>query len=314
MSTNTAILFRGNKRRGLRRFKANWQLLLLCVPSIVMTLLFHYFPMFGLLLPFKQYKYAEGILGSKWIGLTYFKLFFNMPDMWRLIRNTVGYSILFMVLDLFLNVFTAVLLYDISDNFAKKIYQSSIMIPNFMSWVIVGYITYAILNPSLGIMSRFLNALGKNNVDVYANTKYWPFILTAVHRWQGKNGYLMYYANLMAIDPQLFEAAAIDGANGWQMKKYISLPSLIPLMCMMTIMAIGGLFSGDFGLFYQIPMDVGALYETTDIINTYVYRGLNTGNYSISSSVGLLQSAIGFVLILVVNAVVRKISPENSMF
>ena len=306
------------RRRGLRgaavTFRKNAQFLMLCLPSIIFTLLFHYIPIFGIILPFKQYRYVDGIFGSKWVGLKNFRAFLRTPDMVRLVRNTVGYSLWFMFIGIVMNIFIALLLYEISSKRLKKVYQTSIMIPNFLSAVMVGYITYAILNPSAGVLNRLLTAIGAPTIDVYANAAYWPLILTIVSRWQGMNGYLMYYANLMNIDPALFEAAAIDGASRWQMKRYISIPSLVPLICMMVILDIGGLFSGDFGLFYQIPRNVGVLYETTDIINTYVFRGLQSGKFTLSSAVGLMQSVLGMILLIITNLIVRKISPENSLF
>jgi putative aldouronate transport system permease protein len=305
---------RNGWRRAVRTFRKNSQLLLLCIPSLVFTLLFHYIPIFGIILPFKQYRYVDGIFGSKWVGLKNFRVFFNTPDLARLVRNTVGYSLWFMIIGTVMNVLVALMLYELAGKKLKKLYQTAIMIPNFLSIVMVGYITYAILNPSAGLFNQLLNNLGFSSIDVYSNPAYWPFILTIVSRWQGMNGYLIYYANLMSIDPLLFEAAAIDGATRGQMRRYISIPSLVPLLCMMTILSIGDLVSGDFGLFYQIPRNVGALYETTDIINTYVFRGLKSGNFTLSSAVGLMQSVISLILILVTNLIVRKVSPENSLF
>lgn len=310
----SAVLQPAKKKSWRKIFRKNWQLLALCLPSIIATLLFHYVPIAGIILPFKQYRYADGIFGSKWIGLKNFTVFFRTPDMWRLVRNTVGYSLWFLFIGTIMNVFVALLLYELPGKKTKKLYQTAIMIPNFISSVMVGYITYAILNPSAGIMNQLLVKLGMEPIDVYSNAAYWPLILTIVSRWQGMNGYLMYYANLMGIDPALFEAAAIDGATRWQMKRYISIPSLYPLLCLMIIMGIGDLVSGDFGLFYNIPRNVGALYETTDIINTYVFRGLQSGKFTLSAAVGLMQSVVGLFLTVGVNLIVRKVSPDNSLF
>ena len=302
-------------RRWVRTFKANWELLLLCIPALISYILFQYIPMGGLVMAFERYRYDLGLFGSPFIGLENFEFLFKSVDLVRIVRNTVGYGALFLVVDLITNVGVALLLFEINSRGALKFYQTVMTLPRFLSWVIVGFITYAIFNPAVGVLNQVLSTLGMQGVDVYSNPSYWPFILTAVHIWNGVGmGCIMYYANLIGIDPALYEAATIDGASRWQQTLHISIPSLVPLMTIMGIMAVGGLFNGDFGLFYQIPRDVGVLYPTTDIINTYVFRGLQNGEFGMSSATGLVQSVVGLVLVTITNAIVKKIAPENSMF
>lgn len=307
----------GKKKRSvLVDLKKNWQYLLLCMPTLIGHVFFHFIPMAGIIMPFTKYTYRDGIFGSKWVGFKNFTTLFKMPNFGYLIRNTVMYSVIFTIVGHAIAIFLAVMLYEISSKRAKKIYQTAMMIPNFLTWVMVGYVTYAILHPTLGMLRQIRDAMGLPYYDVYTDTTWWPLILTLVQIWKGMNGYLFYYAVLMGIDPQLFEAATIDGANRWQQRRYIAFPSLVPLICLYMINAVAGIFSGDFGLFYTIPRNVGILYPATDIINTYVYRGMNSaGNdFLKSSAIGLMQSVIGSILLIVTNAIVRKVSPENSMF
>jgi len=309
----------GSRGRTMRRgtFVKNFELLLLCIPALVCYILFNYVPMFGLVMAFKDYKLAKGIWGSKWIGLKNFKFLFNSVDLPRIVRNTLLYSITFIIMGLILNVIIALLLNEVRNSRgALKYYQTTMIFPNFLSWVIVGYITYAILNPSLGILAQLREILGMTEtLDVYMDPKYWPGILIAVNLWKGVGmGSMFYFAALIGVDESLYEAAKIDGATRLQQIRHISIPSLIPLMTIMSILAMGSVFRGDFGLFYQIPRDVKVLYDTTDIIDTYVFRGLQSNNYGMSSAVGFVQSVVGLVMVTVTNAIVKKVSPENSMF
>ncbi|MGI2295133.1 ABC transporter permease [Paenibacillus sp. GXUN7292] len=295
--------------------RLNLPLLLLALPALLYFFIFHYLPMFGVILAFKDYKYSEGILGSAWAGLKNFEFFFSSQDAFRVTRNTVGYGAVFIVLGNIAAVSVALLLYEIRSKAALKVYQTSMILPRFLSWVIVGYITYAILNPSLGALNQLLQYLGYSPVDWYADPKYWPFIITFSDIWKhvGLNS-IIYYAALMSIDPELFEAAKIDGAGRWKQMRSISIPSLVPVITIIAILAIGNLFRGDFGLFYQLPRDVGVLYPATDIIDTYVYRGLRQGDIGITAAVGLFQSAVGLVLVLVSNWIIKKTRPENALF
>lgn len=304
------------KRKSIWKDTASWELLVLCIPALTGYILFHYIPMgASLVIPFKDYKFSQGIWGSEWVGLENFKWIFDAASINRAIRNTVGYGVWFMVIGPIINVLIALLLFEVRNRKTLKVYQTIITFPNFMSMVVVGYITYTILMPKGGVVNQILTFVGMEAVDVYVKKRYWPAILTIVHIWKGVGmGSLMYYASLMGIDTSLYEAAELDGANRVQKMKYISLPHLVPLVCIFTILAAGSLFSGDFDLFYIIPRNVTALYDTTDILNTYTYRALKDGSYAMGAAVGLLQSTAGMVLVFVTNMIVKKISPENSMF
>lgn len=295
--------------------KYNLSLLLLCVPGLIHLFIFSYLPMCGIIIAFKDYVPLKGLFASEWCGLDNFKFFFTSQDAVRTIRNTVLYSIAFLVFDLFFGVLMALLLYNLRSKRSVKVYHTIILIPRFMSIVIISFMAYAFLSPSNGVLNGMITFFGGEAVKWYSEAKYWPVILSVVHIWAGLGGgCLYYYAALTSVDTSLFEAADIDGANVLQKTWYISVPEMVPMMVISTILGIGGLFSGDMGLFYQVPRDRGLLYETTDIINTYTYRALLGGSLEKSAAVGLFQSLIGFFLVVGTNQIVRKISPENSMF
>lgn len=297
------------------RKKYTLTLLMLCIPGLICLFLFNYLPMFGIIIAFKDYVPVKGLLRSEWCGLKNFEFFFTSQDAVRTIRNTVLYGVEFLILDLILGVLVAILLYNIKSRVGLKVYHTIILLPRFLSIVIVSFIVYAFLSPANGVVNQLIMTFGGEAVKWYAEAKYWPFIITIVHSWMIiGSGCLYYYAALTGIDSSLFEAADIDGANVFQKMCHIAIPELVPIMVIMTILGIGHLFSGDMGLFYQVPKDQGLLYKTTDIINTFTYRALLSGDFEKSAAVGLFQSVVGFILVVTTNQIIRKVSPENSMF
>lgn len=314
LQVKTAV--KKKKKSRFKEFRDNAELSALTIPGIICLLIFAYIPMFGIIIAFKDYRNNLGIFKSQWVGLQNFKFFFTSQDAWRIGRNTVGYGILFIVINLIAAVFVAILLYEIRHKIALKFYQTSMILPHFLSWVIVGYITYILLEPEMGILNKIIQFFGGEGLQWYSEPKYWVVILPIVNLWKNIGlKTIMYYAALMGIDEQLFEAAQLDGASRFKQILYITLPSLIPLMTILTILDVGHIIKGDFGLFYTIPRDVGLLYPTTDIIDTYVYRGLRTGDdIGITTAVGLFQSVVGFLMVVGTNLIVKKVSPENSLF
>lgn len=285
------------------------------LPGLICLFFFNYLPMFGIVIAFKDYKPLKGIWGSEWCGLKNFEFFFTSQDMVRTISNTVLYSIAFIILDLILGILIAVLLYNLRSRRGVKVYHTIMLLPYFLSMVVISFVAYAILSPSYGLLNQILNLFGIEDISWYAQPSYWPAILIIVKCWTTLgSGCLYYYAALMGVPPELFEAAELDGANSLQKAWHVMVPAMVPVMVMMTILGIGNLFSGDIGLFYNIPKNQGILYSTTDIINTYTYRALLTGDFAKSAAVGLFQSAVGLVLVVGTNAIVRKVSPDNAMF
>lgn len=294
------------------------QLNVLVLPTVILLGIFCYWPMYGAILAFKNFKVPKGIWGSPWVNNAFdnFNFFLRSQDAWRVTRNTLGLNVLFIIVTTICAVGFALLLFEVKKRWHTKVYQTISIMPSFLSWVVVSYIVYIFLDPAKGIVNNLLTAFGGSAVSWYTEAGYWPVILLIVKIWQGVGlSCVIYYAALMGIDVEMFEAAEIDGANKVQKIRYISLPSLVPIVTMMTIMAMGGIFRGDFGLFYNVTRNVGALYPTTDIIDTYVFRALmKQGNIGMSSAVGLLQSVICTITLLLVNLIARKISPENALF
>lgn len=296
--------------------KRNLQLWTLALPAVILLLVFNYAPMFGIVLAFKDYKVPKGIFGSPWAGLENFKFFFESQDAFRVIRNTLGLNLLFIVAGIFLGVVFALIMYEVKKPSQIKTYQTISIIPSFISWVAVGYIVYSLLDPTKGIMNQILAVFGVQGVDWYSRPEYWPVILLIAKVWQGVGlGSIIYYAALMGVDNELYEAADMDGANKLQKILHISIPQIIPIIIVMALLDVGKIFRADFGLFYNVTRDVGALYPTTDVIDTYVFRALmQQGNIGMASAVGLVQSVVCFVTLVTTNWIVKKISPENSLF
>lgn len=298
-----------------RLFKRNIPLILLALPGFIYLVLFNYLPMFGVVIAFKDFSYLKGILGSDWVGFKYFEYFFTSNDATIVIRNSVLYQLWFHILGTICSIIVAVLLYNINSRTALKVYQTTIIVPYFISWVLVAYLGFALFSNRFGILNSMLTSLNMSPIDWYAEPKYWPAILSIFYIWKGTGmSCIIYYATLMGIDSSLFEAAKMDGAGKFRCFWHVSLPALVPVICIMSILAIGSIMGGDFGLFYQVPRNSGALYPVTDIINTYVYRGLQAGNMSQTAAVGLFQSVVGLVLVVITNVTIRKVSPENAMF
>lgn len=292
-------------------------LFLLMIPGIVYMLLNNYIPMFGVIIAFKNYNYTKGIFGSEWMGFENFKYLFATSDAFVMTRNTLLYNLTFIVVNLFLAVTMALLLNEVRSKFAKRFYQSAVLLPFFLSAVIVAYLVYSLLNPESGVVNRsILKVLGIEPISWYLEPKYWPFILIITNAWKNVGyGSIIYISAMAGIDTEYYEAATIDGAKKWQQIKYITLPLLIPVITIMTILSIGRIFYSDFGLFYQLPMQSGTLQPVTSVIDTYVYTSLMTmGDIGMSSAAGVYQSVVGFLLVLFSNLLVRKISPENALF
>jgi len=302
------------ERTPLKTFVKNKELLLLTLPALLYFTIFHYLPMFGVVIAFKDYKYSDGIWGSEWVGLKWFRTFFA-GDLMHVTVNTVLYGAAFIVSGVVTGVFTALLLYELKNIIAVKAYQTIMILPYFMSWIVVSLILYIFLDPLYGAVNNTLLSMGLPDIAWYSEPKYWPYILIFMNIWKGVGmGSVIYYAAMMGIDVSLYEAATIDGAGKIAQFRYITIPELVPVMTILTIMAMGNLFRGDFGLFFSLPLDVGPLYPTTDILDTYIYRGLRTGKLGLNTAAGFYQSVMGLIMVVGANFVVKKINPDNSLF
>ncbi len=303
--------------RALRRKKMRQYcpIYLMALPAMLYLLINNYLPMGGIIIAFKNYRYDKGIWGSAWAGLKNFEFLFKTNDAWMITRNTILYNLAFIVLNMALSITVAIFLNEIRSKRARKAYQTTLLLPFLLSMVVVSYLVYGFLSPDLGFVNR--SVLGMDRaVSWYSESKYWPYILVFVHLWVTV-GYncIIYLSTLVGIDKGYYEAADLDGATMWQKIRYITLPSLRPTMITVLLLALGKIFYSDFGLFYQVPLNSGALYGVTSTIDTYVYRGLmQSSNIGMSSAAGVYQSLVGFALVLLANWVVNKVSRENALF
>lgn len=308
------------KRKGfVRDLRKNGSLLAMCVPGLIFFILFSYLPMFGIIIAFKQYRYDLGILSSPWVGLSNFKFMFSSPDAWIITRNTIAYNLIFIFAGLVFNVAMAIGLNELRNKMVSKFCQTVVLMPHFLSYVIVSYLVLAFLHVENGVLNRtILPALGQEGIDWYATVNAWPFILIIVNFWKSVGyGSVVYLAGIAGIDTSLYEAAKVDGATRWQQIRYVTLPALVPLMIILTILNVGKIFNSDFGLFYQVPLNTGTLYPATNVISTYVYNMLTsagTGSVGMASAAALYQSVVGFVLVMTTNLIVRKINPDSALF
>lgn len=305
------------KRKLCSVWKRIWPLYVMMLPGIIYIIINNYLPMFGIIIAFKRIDYAKGILASDWIGFDNFKFLFATKDAYIITRNTILYNLAFIILGTIAGVTVAILLNEVVSTFWKKTYQTLLLLPQLISMVIVSYIGYAFLNADNGFLNNtILPFLGIEPISWYSEPKYWPFILIITNLWKGIGyGSIVYFSAILGIDRSLYEAAAIDGAKRIQQIRLITLPLLKTTIILMVLMSVGNIFRSDFGLFYQLPLNSGALYSTTNTIDTYVYRSLmQLNNIAMSSAAGVFQSIVGFVVIIIVNGLVRKIDSESALY
>lgn len=297
--------------------KKYFPLFLMMLPGFIYLFINNYLPMFGLIIAFKDVDFTKGILASEWIGLRNFEYLFTTTDAFIITRNTLLYNLSFIVINTIIAIFIAILLNEIAEHFLTKVYQIIVLLPYMVSMVIVAYLVYAFLDVRAGFFNNtLLPMLGIDKINWYMSPEYWPYILPIVNLWK-KIGFeiIIYFAAIIGIDNTYYEAALLDGANKWQQIRHITLPLIKPVVILLILLSIGRIFYADFGLFYQVPMDSGMLYSTTNVIDTYVYRALlKTGDVGMASAAGFYQSIVGFLLVLISNLIIRKISREDALF
>ncbi len=284
-------------------------------PALCYVIIFNYIPMFGISIAFKDYNYNDGILGSPWCGLKNFEYLKISGKLLQLTRNTLLYNLVFIVLGIVFEVGLAIMLNEITGKKLKKFAQASMILPYFISWVVVSTIMLNIFGQN-GVLSNILMHFGIEGFSIYKQVKLWPVVIVAVKVWkQTGYGTIVYLAAITGISQEMFEAAAIDGANVWQRIRYITIPSLKPTIFVMFLLAVGNIFRGDFGLFYQLVGNNQLLLESSDVIDTFVYRSLiTTPNIGMSAAAGFYQSVLCFVTIVTVNWIVKKINPDYTLF
>lgn len=305
------------------KYKKTLVLLTMVAPAAIWLLLLRYLPMGGIVLAFKDYKinprnpsFISNLLSSKWVGLKNFEYLFKTDSAWIMFRNTLGYNIVFIILGVIIPVAFAIMMNELTRKFVRKTYQTMMFFPYFLSWVVVSYFLNAFLDAQYGMIPAMQAAAEKEVTSWYTTPGPWPYLLVFANLWKNV-GYstVLYLAAITGIDANQYEAAAIDGASKWQQVLYVTIPHLRTMICILFIMNVGRIFASDFGLFYNVPMQNGALFSVTQTIDTYVYRAyIATGNPGQSSAAGLLQNVLGFICILSANAIVKKVDADSAMF
>lgn len=297
--------------------RQTWQLLLIAAPGVLYLLINNYIPMLGVFLAFKDFNYMKGVFGSDWYGFKNFEFLFKTKDALIMTRNTLLYNAAFIVIGTVFAIFVAILLSELGERLRTKFFQASLLLPNLLSWVIIGIIGYAFLNADNGFLDKtVLPALGLEPIAWYSTATYWPAILLLVFLWKN-TGYtsIIYMAGIAGINKEIYESAQLDGAGKLKQIWYITLPMLRPTVVITTLMMVGRIFYSDFGLFYQVPQNSGMLFPVTQTIDTYVYRALMTSNnVGMAAAAALFQSVVGFILVLSANALVRRLDSENALF
>lgn len=291
-------------------------LLLMLMPVFIYYIVFRYVPMVGAILAFKKYDFSLGMFKSPWCGWDNFKFFFNSGQAWTVTKNTVLYNAAFISVDTVLQLFVAIFISEITIKSYKRITQGIMLMPHFISWVVVGTFVYNIFSYDYGILNAILKFFGKEPINAYTEVGMWKYILVAFNAWKSVGyGSVVYLAAIMGIDSEMYEAATIDGAGIWRRTFSVTIPTLVPTVITLTLLSIGRIFRGNFQLFYQIIGENGLLYNATDVIDTFAFRALmRSSEYGMSAAVGLYQSVMCFVLIVVVNAVVKKIDSDSALF
>lgn len=300
------------------RYKA---LILMALPGFIWFIFFFYIPVFANVVAFKDFRispngFIDSLLTSEWVGFDNFKFLFASNDAWLITRNTLVYNIVFLAFNLFFAISFAIVMSELRNKKMVKVYHTMSLLPYFLSWVVISYFVYAFLSPDKGIFNQWLTSSGKTPINWYSDPTWWPLIFVVMNVWKslGYNS-IIYYASVMGIDPTYYEAAMVDGASKWQQIKNVTIPQIMPMMLVLLIMNIGGIFRADFGMFFNVPRNSGALYQVTAVLDTYIYNGLTaTGDIGMTAAASLYQSVVGAALLLIANFVVRRIEPDSALF
>ncbi|MGN6713575.1 putative aldouronate transport system permease protein [Anaerocolumna jejuensis DSM 15929] len=305
-----------NKKGFLYKLKKYRVFLLMILPAVIYTLVFSYIPMAGIVMAFKKYTYAGGIFNSPWNGLKNFEFFFKSGQAFLVTRNTVLYNLCFIVFNTVLQMAVAILLTEMRNRHFKKLLQSFMFLPYFISWVIVSVIAFNLLSYDFGFINGILEKMGGAKINFYSNGYLWPIILTLFNAWKSVGyGSVMYLAAIMGIDTSIYEAASIDGANVFQRIFKITIPLMMPTVIILLLLSVGGIFRGNFDMFYNLVGKNGVLYKYTDVIDTLTFRALITNNdFGMAAASGFYQSILCFVTILLVNKLVSCYNKDYSLF
>jgi len=300
----------------LRELYKSRVLYFMIIPIILYFCVVSYLPMVGVYLAFTRFNFRDGLLSSPFVGFENFKFLFQSGTLYTITRNTILYNLAFIFLSNFLGMMVAVMLNEVRNRWFKRITQSVMFFPYFISFVIVGAFVYNIFNFETGVLNNFLRMFGIEEFDAYGTTSIWKYILVLLYLWKNI-GYntIIYLAAIVGISDEYYEAARMDGANVFQQIRRITLPLLMPTFIVLLLLSLGGIMRGQFDLFYQVIGSNGTLFDTTDIIDTYVFRSLKvTFDVGLGTAAGLYQSFFGCLLILTVNYLIRRKHEEYALF
>lgn len=310
------IADKGHRQGFLKRVYTNRLLLLMLLPSVLYVVIFHYIPMGGVLLAFKNYNFSKGFFGSPWCGFSNFRFLFISDKIWPLTRNTLLYNFAFIIAGMIMEVSFAIFINEIICRWFKKAFQSFMFLPYFISWVVVVAVEEAVFGYDYGIINQLLVSLGIEKINIYVNAAPWPFLLVLFRVWKTTGyGSIVYMAAITGINQEMYEAADIDGANIWQKIFRITIPNLVPTMFIMFLLAVGHIFRGDFGMFYQLIGNNSVLLEVGDILDLFIYRAMvSSSNIGMASAAGFYQSVLCFITIMTMNWLVKRYNPEYSLY
>jgi len=307
MKKSTSLLF---------ELKKNKMMFLMLSPAVIYFFIFSYLPMSGVIVAFKYFQYDKGILHSPWIGFKNFSFFFQSGQAWLLTKNTILYNVVFIALGVICAILIAILFSELKGKYFKKVTHAAMFLPFFISWVVVGAFVYSILNYEFGSLNTLLKALHLEPLDVYGSPSYWKYIIVAFYLWKSVGyGSIIYLAVITGINPELYEAADLDGASVYRKIYHITLPLLKVTIMIMVLLQIGHILRGNFDMFYQLVGNNGLLFNATDVIDTYVFRALISANdMGLPAAIGLYQNVIGFVVILTFNHLATKVNKDYALF
>lgn len=306
-----------NKKTGFfHEVKKNKALFIMMIPAMVVLIVNNYFPMFGIVIAFKDYNYGKGFWGSKWVLFDNFKYLFSSKTAWQITVNTILYNVAFITIAATFAVLLAILFNEILSKRMSKLYQGIMFLPYFLSWVVISYLVFALFSSDLGLVNTILKSFGKQPVQWYVDSTYWPLIIVLVNTWKW-TGYdsIIYLSTLIGFDRSLYEAAAVDGASRFKQITKIMIPMLKPTIIILTLIKVGRIFYTDFGLFFNVPRNSGPLYDVTNTMETYVFRALRqTGDIGMASAAGFYQAVVGFAVVMISNYIVRKFDEDSALF
>ena len=296
--------------------RKNYIFWLMLMPSLVLLIAFAYVPMFGIVVAFRDFNFRDGLWGSPWVGMQNFMFLFNSGRLWLLIRNTLLYNVIFIVTGTITALTLAIMISEVKNKYFKKLSQSIIFLPNFMSWVVIAAIFSSLVHPELGMLSVWHRNLGLGRLDIYSNVNVWYWLFPVLRLWRTAGfASVIYLAAIMGLDQECYESARLDGANIFHEIFHITLPMLRPTIIILTLLSLGGILRGDFDMFFNIVGNNGLLFRSTDIIDTYVFRSLMvTNNIGMASAAGFFQSVFGFFFIIICNKLVKIYEPDYALF